>query len=73
MWASGGSEVTIKHTTMAPRFFTDFMGGVDDVTVLEGDDLKRFIVHLRQEKKWSGLPHGKDEKLRATAIDLHRD
>jgi hypothetical protein len=61
--ARGGSEETIQHTTMVMKFFADFMGGVDDVTELVDDDLKRFIVYLRQKKKWSGLPHAKDEKL----------
>ncbi len=69
--AKGGSEETIQHTTMVMKFFTDFMGGIDDVTKLEADDLKRFIVYLRQKKKWSGLPHVKDEKLGATAINTY--
>ena len=69
--AKGGSEETIQHTTMVIKFFTDFIGGIDDVTKLEGDDLKRFIVYLRQKKKWSGLPHVKDEKLSATAINTY--
>jgi integrase/recombinase XerD len=68
--AKGGSEDTIQHTTMVLKFFTDFMGGVD-VTELEADDLKRFIVYLRQKKKWSGLPHVKDEKLVATAVNTY--
>ncbi len=53
------------------KFFTDFMGGVDDITKLEADDLRRFIVYLRQKKKWSGLPHVKDEKLGATTINTY--
>ena len=69
--ARGGSEETIQHTVMVMKFFTDFMGGIDNVTELEGDDLKRFIVYLRQKKKWSGLPHVKDEKLGATAINTY--
>ena len=69
--AKGGSEVTIGHTTMAMNFFTDFMGGIDDVTKLEEDDLKRFIVYLRQKKKWAGLPHVKDEKLSGTAVNTY--
>jgi len=47
--ARGGSEETIQHTTMVPKFFTDFMGG-GDVTKLV-DDLKRSSVYLRQKKK----------------------
>ncbi|MFC2066752.1 tyrosine-type recombinase/integrase [Chloroflexota bacterium] len=69
--AKGGSEDTIQHTTMVLKFFSDFMGGVDDVTKLCGDDLRRFIVYLRQKKKWSGLPHVKDEKLSATTINTY--
>jgi site-specific recombinase XerD len=69
--ARGGSEDTIQHTTMVIKFFTDFMGGIDDVTKLEADDLKRFIVYLRQKKKWSGLPHVKDEKLSGTAVNTY--
>ena len=69
--ARGGSEDTIQHTAMVLKFFTDFMGGIDDVTELVDDDLKRFIVYLRQKKKWSGLPHVKDEKLGATAINTY--
>jgi len=56
---------------MVMKFFTDFMGGIDDVTELEADDLRRFIVYLRQKKKWSGLPHVKDEKLGATAVNTY--
>ncbi len=69
--ARGGSEETIQHTVMVMKFFTDFMGGVDDVTELEADDLRHFIVYLRQKKKWSGLPHVKDEKLGATAVNTY--
>jgi site-specific recombinase XerD len=69
--ARGGSEETIQHTVMVMKFFTDFMGGIDDVTELEADDLRRFIVYLRQKKKWSGLPHVKDEKLGATAVNTY--
>ncbi len=69
--ARGGSEETIQHTTMVMKFFTDFIGGIDDVTELEADDLKRFIVYLRQKKKWSGLPHVKDEKLGAIAVNTY--
>ncbi len=69
--ARGGSEVTIKHTTLVLKFFTDFMGGVDDVTELEDDDLRRFIVYLREKKKWAGLPYVKDEKLGATTINTY--
>ncbi len=49
--ARGGSEDTIQHTTMVLNFFTDFMGGIDDVTELVDDDLKRFIVYLRQKRR----------------------
>ncbi|MFC1995582.1 tyrosine-type recombinase/integrase [Chloroflexota bacterium] len=69
--AGGGSEDTIRHTAMVLKFFTDFMGGIDDVTKLEADDLKRFIVYLRQKKKWSGLPHVKAEKLAATTVNTY--
>ncbi|MFC1945127.1 tyrosine-type recombinase/integrase [Chloroflexota bacterium] len=69
--AKGGSEETIQHTTMVLKFFTDFMDGIDDVTELEGDDLKRFIVHLRQRNKWSGLPYARDERLGGTAINTY--
>jgi len=53
---------------MVMKFFADFMNGISDVTVLEADDLRHFIVYLRQKKKWSGLAQAKDKKLGATDV-----
>jgi hypothetical protein len=42
--ARGYSEATIRHTESCVRSFDAFCGGISDVNLIEGDDLRRFIV-----------------------------
>jgi site-specific recombinase XerD len=46
--ARGFSEATIRHTESAVRSFADSCGGISDVSLIEGDDLRRFIIVLKE-------------------------
>jgi len=52
-------------------YFDHFMGGISDVTRIEADDLRRFIVALRQKEKWAGLPQAKGQKLSGTTVNTY--
>ncbi len=69
--ARGESEETIRHISRIVGFFDHFMGGIDDVTQIQDDDLRRFIVALRQKEKWAGLPQAKGQKLSGTTVNTY--
>jgi len=50
--AGGFSTSTIDHVQRCLKFFSDFMGGIDDVGRISADDLCRFIVFLRGKTAW---------------------
>ena len=47
--SQGYSEETIAHVELAVRLFTEFLGGIEDVSLVDGDDLRRFIVCLKDK------------------------
>ena len=56
----GLSPKTIRHVTLAMRLSDDFLGGIEDVRRVSGDDLRRFIVALQQRLKWTGRAQQSD-------------
>jgi integrase/recombinase XerD len=70
--AEGLSEKTVKHTNNSVGYFDRFLGGIDDVSKVTADDLKRFIVDLRNRKRWDGRYQlqGKD-KISGTSINTY--
>jgi hypothetical protein len=52
--AEGLSEKTIKHTVSAVKYFDISLGGINDVSKVTADDLRRFIVDLRSHRRWAG-------------------
>ena len=52
--AEGLSPKTIKNTASSVRYFTHFIGGIEDVKKITSDDLRRFIISLQHKKRWSG-------------------
>jgi site-specific recombinase XerD len=46
--ARGYSDATISLTETSVRSFAAFLGGNCDVTLVTGDDLRRFILYLRE-------------------------
>ena len=55
--ARGYSESTIIHTEQCLTFFITFLGGIDDVAAVSADDLRRFIVALRNKNTRDGTYH----------------
>jgi len=47
------------------------MGGIDDVTRITGDDLRRFIVALKGKTAWENLPQGTGRSLSLTTINTY--
>ena len=58
--AEGFSEKTVKHTVNSVNYFASFLGGIDDVSKVTADDLKRFIVDLRGRRRWAGRSEGQE-------------
>jgi integrase/recombinase XerC len=58
--ARGFSDATIIHTDRCVRAFAAFYGGIGDVAAVEGDDLRRFIIRLKDQPARHGRrPGGK--------------
>ena len=73
--AEGLSEKTVKHTNNSVSYFDRFLGGIDDVSKVTADDLRRFIVDLRGRRRWAGRyeaheAQGKD-KISGTSINTY--
>jgi len=69
--ARGESEETIKHTRRIVSYFDSFMGGIQDVAKIQADDLRRFIVALRQKPKWAGLPQANGQQINSTTVNTY--
>jgi len=52
--AEGLSEKTVKHTVNSVNYFANFLDGINDVSKITSDDLKRFLVDLRYRRRWAG-------------------
>ncbi len=47
------------------------MGGINDVGQVTADDLRRFIVAIRQKERWAGLPQANGQKVSATTVNTY--
>jgi hypothetical protein len=63
----GYSEDTITHVERSVGFFVHFLGGVDNVRLVAGDDFRRFIVSLK-EKTPANCKHNAERKLSPNSI-----
>jgi len=52
--ARGYSEQTIAHTEMSVHSFEAFQGGIGDVSRVAGDDLRHFILYLKNKTDFDG-------------------
>jgi site-specific recombinase XerD len=57
--AQGFSEVAIIHTERCVRSFAAFSGGIGDVAAVEANDLRRFILYLKDKTARHNCRHGK--------------
>ncbi len=68
--ARGYSDDTITHTELCVSFFNAFLGGIDDVARISADDLRRFIVCLR-DKNPGSQDSRRGRKLSPTTINTY--
>jgi hypothetical protein len=68
--ARGYSDDTITHTELCVSFFNAFLGGIDYVARISADDLRRFIVCLR-DKKPGSQDSRRGRKLSPTTINTY--
>ena len=54
--AEGMSKGGINHVTNSMRYFSAFLGGIEDVKKVTADDLRRFLAALRQRQRWQDRP-----------------
>jgi integrase/recombinase XerD len=70
--AEGLSQKTINHTVSAVKYFDKFLGGIDDVSRVTADDLRRFIVGLQNRKRWADRAEVKiQDKISGTSINTY--
>jgi len=70
--AEGFSQKTIKHTVRAVKYFDKFLGGIDDVSRVTADDLRRFIVGLQNRRRWAERTEVKiQDKISGTSINTY--
>jgi len=55
---------------MCVRFFTEFLGGIEDVTLVSSDDLRRFIVSLRGKTPWN-KENSQNKRISPTTINTY--
>ena len=66
--AEGLSPATIAHTTRCVGFFAAFLGGINDVSAVTADDLRRFIVALKSRTAWENSPKSKGRRLSPVTV-----
>ena len=69
--AEGKSPKTVDHVKLAVKLFASFIGGIQDVSKVQADDLRHFILDLEQRPKWAGTPREKEEKISRTAVNTY--
>jgi len=66
--AQDHSPRSVAYTKSVVGYFGNFLGGMDDVGKVTDDDLRRYIVYLKQRTKWLGHPQAYKMKLSETTI-----
>lgn len=69
--ARGYTSKTISHTEASVRYFVQYLGGVEDISKVTGDDFRRFLVDLRGRNTWEGLSFEKERKLSGNTINTY--
>ncbi len=65
------SSATITHVKRCVGFFADFLGLPLEVSRVTGDDLRRFIVHLKTRPAWENCPQSASGKLSPVSINTY--
>jgi len=72
--AEGKSPKTIKWISSSVGYFADFLGpDHQDIADISGNDLRRFIIALREKHKFSHHPYNKPQqaKLSPQSIETY--
>jgi len=69
--ASGYSPATVGHVRRCLAYFAKFMGGIEDVAKVSGDDLRKFIVYLRERRVWQDLGRPHAGRVRPVSINTY--
>jgi site-specific recombinase XerD len=72
--AEGKSPKTISWVVSSVGYFADFLGPKQqDISIIKGNDLRRFIIALQEKPKFSNHPYNKPQaaKLTAQSIDTY--
>ena len=69
--AEGKSPKPIQWITSSVGYFSEFLGGNEDLRAITADDLRRFIIALQQSNKYRRHPYNRPqaEKLSHKTID----
>ncbi len=67
--ARGYSEATIQHTERSVRAFAAFCGGIGDVALVSADDLRRFIISLKERAP--RLRGWRENRLSPTSVNTY--
>ena len=65
------SPATITHVKNCLRFFADFLGPPVDVSRVSGDDLRRFIIHLKSVTTWKNSRQRTQRKLSPVTVNTY--
>ena len=69
--AEGKSPKTIRWITSSVGYFADFLGPEhQDIAGITGNDLRRFIIALREKHKFSHHPYNKPQQVRLSAQSI---
>jgi site-specific recombinase XerD len=62
--AEGQSPNTVSWVVSSVRYFVDFLGPEKhEINLITGDDLRRFIIMLRDKPKFANHPYNKQQKV----------
>ena len=69
--AEGKSPRTVRWTETSVGYFSAFLGEQQDVSRISGDDLRRFIIALRERHKFASHPFTRPmEKVKMPKVPL---
>jgi integrase/recombinase XerD len=65
------SPATIAHTKSCIGFFAEFLGGINDVSTITADDLRRLTVSLKSRTAWENSPKSNGKRLSPVTVNTY--
>ena len=71
--ADGRSLRTIEWITSSMRYFSDFLSVDRDISSINANDLRSFIIYLQKRKKYLKHPynHAQDDRISPQSIETY--